>query len=397
MKQTTLIKGAWLDGLRQNILIGDGRFQSIGVPDGTGADKTIEAGGMAILPAFYNTHTHTPMNLLRGYADDMPLQTWLNDYIWPFEAKMTAGDMVKGSRMAIDEMTHTGTVGFYDMYFHVDGTARVAAQAGMRAIVAETFFKHNIDSIDSYAGILRGWNSQTDGKTLLAVGPHAIYTNDTDSLKRAAAVARDLGAPITIHVSETKAEVDDCVRMTGMTPVNYLDSIGLLGPDVVAAHCVWLDRQELDLMAERGVTIAHCPCSNMKLGSGRFPYREAIASGVRITLATDGCASNNNLDMREEMKFAALLSKVDGDVECLPAGMVLEWATRNGAEVFGIDGGMIAEGKVADCLLIDMDDFRMKPNHNLIANWVYAASSDIINTVICDGRVIFNKQRQCTE
>lgn len=397
MIQTTLINGAWLDGRRQNILIENGRFKSIGVPDDTGADKRIDAEGMAIMPAFYNTHTHSPMNLLRGYADDMPLKRWLNEYIWPFEAKMTPEDMVSGSRMAMDEMMRTGTVGFYDMYFHVDGTARLAAKAGMRAIVAETFFSHNIGSIDDYADTMRGWNSQTDGKTLLAVGPHAIYTNDAESLKKAAGIARNLGSPITIHISETKEEVDNCLKATGMTPVNYLDSLGFLGPDVMAAHCVWLNRQELDLMAERGVTIAHCPCSNMKLGSGRFPYREAIASGVRITLATDGCASNNNLDMREEMKFAALLSKVDGDVECLPAGMVLEWATRNGAEAFGIDGGVIAEGKAADCLLIDMNDFRMQPCHNLIANWVYAASSDIINTVICDGRVIFNRQRQCTE
>lgn len=379
------------DGRRTSILIEGNVIKGIGVADGAESDEVIDGEGLAILPAFYNLHTHTAMNLLRGYADDMPLQKWLTEYIWPFEGKMTADDMAAGSRLAADEMVRTGTVGFYDMYFHMDGTARIASEAGMRAVVAEAFFQHTIGTLDGYAGIMNGWNSRSDGRVRMAVAPHAIYTNTTESLKTAARVARDNGALINIHVSETKEEVENCVRSTGMTPVRYLDSIGLLGPDVTAAHCVWLDREEWDIMAQRGVTVTHCPCSNMKLGSGRFPYRDAIASGVRLTLGTDGCASNNNLDMREEMKFAALLAKVDGDVECLPAAEILKWATRNGAEALGVDAGEIAEGKVADCILVDVNDYRMQPCHNLISNWVYAASSDCIRMVICDGKVIFRK------
>lgn len=395
MKKSLLIKNVLHDNVKRDILIEGNVIKTIGVPDGAQADTVIDAEGKAILPAFYNTHAHSPMNLLRGYADDMALQKWLNEYIWPFEAKMTADVMCDGTAMAVEEMVRTGTVGYYDMYFNSTKTAQVAVKAGMRAIVAETFFQHTAGNIDAYIRELAQWNASSNGKVRLAVAPHAIYTNSAESLKAAAKAARDNGALLNIHISETREEVDTCVRRFGMSPVRYLDSIGFLGPDVTAAHCVWVDREEWDILAERGVTVSHCPCSNMKLGSGIFPYRDAMASGVRITLATDGAASNNNLDMREEMKFAALLSKVNGDVECLPAQEILRWATRNGAEAFGIDAGIIAEGKIADCILVDMNDFRMRPCHNLIANWVYAASSDCITTVICDGAIIYDKR--CTE
>ena len=391
MKSTVLIKNVLLDGRKCNILIEGGTIESTDAPEGFQADNTIDADGMAVLPAFYNTHAHAPMNLLRGYADDMALQKWLNEYIWPFEKGMTADDMCDGAGMAVDEMVRTGTVAYYDMYFNSERTAAKAVEKGMRAIVAETFFEHTAGNVGAYIRTLNAWNSASDGKVRLAVAPHAIYTNSTESLTSLAKAARDNGALLNIHLSETKGEVDACVEKYGMTPVRYLDSIGFLGPDVTAAHCVWIDREEWDILARRGVTVSHCPCSNMKLGSGIFPYRDAMASGVTITLATDGAASNNNLDMREEMKFAALLSKVNGDVECLPACEVLRWATENGAKAFGIDGGVIAAGKVADMILIDLGDFRLNPCHNLIANWVYAASSDCITTVICDGKVIYSK------
>ncbi len=193
------------------------------------------------------------------------------------------------------------------------------------------------------------------------------------------------------HLAETKKEVDDCVRDHGMTPVRYLDSLGVLGPNVIAAHCVWVDEEEWDILAERGVTVSHCPCSNMKLGSGRFPYELAIKSGVRITLGTDGASSNNNLDLREEMKFASLLAKVGGDSTILPAKEVFAWASRNGAEAFGINGGEIADGKVADAVVLDMTDVRMQPCNDLISNWVYSADSSCVRSVLCGGRAVFKK------
>ena len=176
-----------------------------------------------------------------------------------------------------------------------------------------------------------------------------------------------------------------------MRPVAYLDSLGLLGPNTVVAHCVHVNDEEADLLAERQVTISHCPCSNMKLGSGIFPYARLIKAGCRITLGTDGASSSNNLDLREAMKFAALLAKVGGDPQLLPASQVFDWATRCGAEAFGIDAGVIAEGKLADCILVDLSDVKMQPCHNLISNFVYSADSACIAGVICDGHILYQR------
>ena len=189
-------------------------------------------------------------------------------------------------------------------------------------------------------------------------------------------------------VAETKEEVKNCVKATGMTPVRYLDSIGLLGPDVNAAHCVWLDREEWDIMAQRGVTVTHCPCSNMKLGSGLFPYEKYLNSSVRVTMGTDGASSNNNLDLREEAKFACLAAKCQGRPELLPVETAFQWATKNGAEAYGINAGEIKEGKLADAILVDMDNILMQPCFNLISNLVYSADSSCISTVICNGRIL---------
>lgn len=384
-----LIMNVLHDGLKTNILVEDGKFKAFGVPDSTEAEKVFEADGLAIVPAFYNAHTHAAMSLLRGYADDMPLQTWLQDHIWPYEDKLTAADIRRGSVMAADEMKATGSVFFNDMYFDIEQTIDVVDKAGMRAAIGITVMEsHSKAQEEQKWGFARSWQDPTGGRIQLCVAPHAVYTVGTEKLKKAAALARECGLKIHIHLSETAQEVTDCIRDYGMTPVRYLDSIGVLGPDVVAAHCVHVDREEWDILAERGVTAVHCPCSNMKLGSGRFPYELAIASGTRIALGTDGCSSNNNLDMREEMKFAALLAKVSGDPTLLPADTVMEWATRGGAEAFGIDGGVIAPGKVADAILIDLSSPKMQPCHNLVSNWVYSADSSCIRATMCAGAII---------
>ncbi len=386
-----LIKNVLLGTAKTNILIEGKRFKAFGVPADTPAETVLEADGKAILPAFYNTHNHAAMSLLRGYADDMNLQSWLQDYIWPYEDTLTADDIERGSRLAVDEMIRSGSVFFNDMYFDIERTIDVVDKAGTRACIGITVMEMHSKAVEEQKrAFVEQWQDPTGGRIQLAIAPHAIYTVGTQKLISSAEWARKAGVKLHIHVSETAEEVRNCLKEHGTTPVRYLDSIGFLGPDVVAAHCVHLDEEEWDIMAERGVTVAHCPCSNMKLGSGRFPYELAIKSGARITLATDGCSSNNNLDLREEMKFAALLAKCTGDPTLLPAEMVFEWATRNGAEAFGIDAGVIAEGKVADCILVDLSDPRMTPNHHLVSNWVYAASSGCIRTVICDGKIVRN-------
>lgn len=394
-----LIKNVLLKDTKTNILIEGNRFRSFGVSEGTVAETVIDAEGKAILPSFFNTHTHAAMTLLRGYADDMPLQKWLTEYIWPYEDKLTGDDIEKGSRIAVEEMIKGGTTFFNDMYFDIERTIKAVDESGMRACIGITVMEnHSLAVAEQKRQFVEQWQDPTGGRIQLCIAPHAIYTVGTKKLIESAEWARNAGLKLSIHLSETLQEVKDCVRDHGTTPVRYLDSIGFLGPDVIAAHCVHIDEEEWDIMSERGVTVSHCPCSNMKLGSGRFPYELAIRSGVRMSLGTDGCSSNNNLDMREEMKFASFLSKCvsaspdgtltnTGDPTILPASMILDWATVNGAQAFGIDAGL-AEGKVADCILVDLGDIRMQPNHHLISNWVYAASSDCVTTVICNGQVI---------
>lgn len=391
--KTLLIKNVLLKDRKTDILVADGRFKSLCAPEGTRADETLDAEGMAILPPFYNTHTHAAMSLLRGYADDMPLQKWLQDYIWPYENKMTAQDIREGSRLAVREMIRTGTVFFSDMYFEIDQTIAVVQEFGIRAAIGVTFVdSHSKSQQADKLDMLRHWVDPSGGLITLTVAPHAIYTVSPDLLVKCADTARSLGLKLHIHLSETRQEVEDCLRAHGTTPVRYLDSLGFLGPDVIAAHVVHVDEEEAAILASRGVTIAHCPCSNMKLASGIFPYKLLHEAGCRITLGTDGDSSNNNLDMREEMKFAALLAKVSsGDPEVLPAAEALEMATRSGAEAFGLDAGVIREGALADALLVRLDDPRMQPCHNLVSNWVYAAGSSCIDSVICNGNIVMKR------
>lgn len=394
-----LIRNVLHEGTRTNILIEGNRFKAFGVSENAEAETVIDAEGKAILPSFFNTHTHAAMTLLRGYADDMNLQKWLTEYVWPFEDKLGSDDIAKGSEIAVSEMIQGGTTFFNDMYFDIDRTIKVVEESGMRACIGITVMEnHSLSVYEQKRQFVEQWKDPTGGRIQLCIAPHAIYTVGTKKLIESAEWARKAGLKLTIHVSETLQEIEDCIREHGTTPVRYLDSIGFLGPDVIAAHCVHVDEEEWDILASRGVTVSHCPSSNMKLGSGRFPYELAIRSGARVSIGTDGASSNNNLDMRQEMQMASFLAKAVsatgretmrnvGDPTLLPAPMVLDWATVNGAAAFGIDAG-IAPGKTADCILVDLSDIRMQPCHNLVSNWVYSAQSDIISTVICDGKVI---------
>lgn len=388
--RSLLLKGVLLDSRQCNILIRDGRFADIDAPAETPADKVVDASDLAILPALYNTHNHAAMTLMRGYADDMPLEKWLQEYVWPFEDKLTAADIRRGSDIAVSEMLSSGSVFFSDMYFEIDETVKAVEESGMRAAIGITVMENHSKSVEEQKmQYVRDWKDPTGGRIQLVMAPHSVYTVGPDKLKRSAAFARKNGLRLHIHVAETRTEVQNCIRDYGTTPVRYLDSLGFLGPDVIAAHCVHVDAEEWKILAGRGVTVAHCPCSNMKLGSGRFPYELAIESGCRITLGTDGASSNNNLDLREEMKFAALLAKVAGDPSLLPATEVFRWASRNGAEAFGLDAGEIARGKLADAILVDLGRSSMQPCHNLVSNFVYSADSSVIRHVICDGQLVY--------
>lgn len=389
-----LLKDTMLNGNRTDVLIAGRRFEKIAPGQIADADtEIVNAAGTAILPPFYNTHTHAAMTLLRGYADDKELFTWLNDHIWPFEAKMTARDIYEGSRLAILEMIRSGTVFFNDMYWQSDETVRAASEMGIRACVGMTVTdfigEAAIEATFERLAALKPGNWADDaGLVRLTLAPHAVYTVCEKLWRRCADFARERGLLLHIHLAETQKEIADCVAVHGKTPVRWLDSLGVLGENVIAAHVVHVDDEEISILRERGVVIAHNPCSNMKLASGTFRSQAFSRAGCRVTIGTDGNASNNNLDMREETKFAALLAKVSGNPEALPAEEALAWATRNGAEAFGIDAGVIAEGRLADAVLVDLNNERLVPSHNLISNWVYSADSRCIRDVICNGKFL---------
>ena len=387
-----LIKNILLGDARRNVLIEGKRFACLDAAEGAVAETVLDGSGKALLPGLYNTHTHAPMTLLRGYGDDTPLEAWLHDYVWPKEAGFGTEDIRRGYDIAVREMAQTGTVFCNEMYFGIREAVDAIEKSGLRACIGLTILEgHPLSMTEEEFDFLKEWQDPTGGRIQWAVTPHALYTVRPELLRWTAQFARENGLILHTHLAETRTENDNCVRDHGMRPVAYLDSLGMLGPNTVVAHCVHVNDEEADLLAERQVTISHCPCSNMKLGSGIFPYARLIKAGCRITLGTDGASSSNNLDLREAMKFAALLAKVGGDPQLLPASQVFDWATRCGAEAFGIDAGVIAEGKLADCILVDLDNVKMQPCHNLISNFVYSADSSCIAGVVCDGHIIYQR------
>ncbi len=357
------------------------------------ADHIIDGTGKAAIPGFYNTHTHAAMTLTRGFSDDLVVQEWLEKKIWPFEAKLSAEDIYWGTKLACLEMIKTGTLFFSDMYWFFNTTAQAVDEMGLRAAISgvlldlfdEAKMKEQIKQNEQFYSQMEKFSDRLQ----YVVGPHSIYTVSEKSLKWAKDFAKETGCKLHIHLSETEKEVKDCLEKHGKRPVEYLEEIGFLGPNVILAHALWLDKNEIDIIQSNQVNIAHLPISNMKLSSGVLQYNLLKKSNITLTLGTDGCASNNNLDMIEEMKVASILAKLTtGDPTIFPAEEVFEMATKNGAELFGINSGIIKEGKVADLILINLDHHSMVPLHNLISNLVYSANGNIVDTTICDGKIL---------
>ena len=388
-----LIKKVRLKGELVDVLIKGNRFDSIGTDVDAHADVVIDGTGKAILPSFHNTHTHAAMTLLRGYADDMDLHSWLTDHIWPFEAKLSEDDVYWGAKLACLEMIRSGTTFFADMYWHWKGTARAVSEMGLRAALSAAFFDFDdparAETMKRQVMDLHAASAGYPDRIQFILGPHAIYTVSTDSLRWLGEYAARHGLLVHLHLSETRKEVDDCLAKFGKRPVEYLHEIGLLAPNLILAHAIWMTDAEMELLSRHGVQVAHCPVSNMKLCSGQFNYAGMKAHGVRVALGTDGPSSNNNLNMIGEMKFASLLAKVTAmDPTLFPAQEVLDAATVVGANMYGLDGGRIVSGKLADCILVNLDDVCMVPGHNLVSNLVYSAGSSCVDTTICDGRVL---------
>lgn len=364
------------------------------------ADTVIDGKGKVALPGFVNLHTHAAMTLFRGYGDDMDLASWLETRIWPAEAKLTPEAVYWGTKLACLEMIRTGTTTFNDMYFHMDQAARAAEEMGLRAFLSEGIVdlgepdraKTELKKADD---VNRKIEAMKSDRIVPVLGPHTIYTVSKETLLAIRELADKRGYLIHTHLSETKREVDDCIARTGLRPAAYLDSLGFLSKEVIAAHGCWLDPSEIDLLARTGTKVAHCPVSNMKLSVGRaMPYAAMAEAGVMMGLGTDGAASNNGLDMFETMKVAALLQKFAfGDPTSLPASDAFELATLGGARSLGIDGGLIEADRLADLILVDPRRPELTPRHDDVSNWVYSANGSCVDTVICDGAVLMKGRR----
>ncbi len=399
-KGSLLVEQVMVDGKIQDIFIDEtGMIASIGdaiAREYRGeADACIEGGGDLALPGLVNTHTHAAMTLLRGYADDMPLQDWLTLKIWPLEAHLTGDDVYLGTKLACLEMIKSGTVAFNDMYFFMEDAARAVDEMGLCAVLSYGFldlFSEEKREAECRATeqLVHSIQGMGNPGIQAAVGPHAVYTVSPEGLRWVSEFAAEKEIGIHIHLSETEKEVSDAVTQWKKRPVRILDECGILTPRTVAAHCCWLDRDECSLLAKRGVHVSHNPASNMKLATGRaMPYHWLKEEGASVTLGTDGCASNNNLDLFEEMKVASLLQKHAWNSQTLlPAGEALAMATSAGAKALGFGRGIIATGEPANLILVDSRAVCNTPLYHAASNLVYSCSGSAVKTTICRGRVL---------
>ena len=375
-------------------------------PKGLVAKQTIDASGKLVIPGLINGHTHIPMVLMRGLVDDVVLDVWLHKYIFPAEAHNDTEDFVRwGSRLALAEMIRGGTTTFADMYYFEDAEAEETKAAGLRGFLGETWIdfpapdnKNEAEMIAYTEKFLKKW--QGDPLIHASVAPHSIYTCSEKTLKDSAALARKYHAPILIHVAEMRKEYVDSIEKNGATPVQYLERIEFLGPDVVAAHCIWTDYTDMKILAERQVGCVHNPSSNMMLASGVAPVVDQRAAGMRVGLGTDGPAgSNNDLDMMEEMDLAAKLQKTYRvDPRALGAKGALEMATIEGARALHMENeiGSLERGKKADFVILNLNVPNAVPMYDVYSQIVYALKASEVETVVVGGKTLLKDSRLLT-
>jgi len=384
------------------LAVGDDAAEGADVDPDAAADETLDASGGLVIPGLVNAHCHVAMTLLRGHADDKPLDAWLQEDVWPVEAALEPADVEAGARLGVVEMLKAGTTAFADMYFEMDRVADVVEEAGMRAVLGYGAITVAKDEEAAHAELeeslafAREYDGAADGRIATAVMPHSLTTVGEAYYREHVPAAREAGLPIHLHANETADEVAPIVEERGERPLEYADDLGLLDERDFLAHCVHVDESELDLLAERGTGVVHCPASNAKLASGMAPVQEMLDRGIPVALGTDGAASNNDLDLFDELRDAAVIGKLAADdAAAVPAEAAVRMATRGGAEVLGLDAGRIEPGAAADLAVVDLEAPHLTPAHDLVSHLAYAARGSDVRHTVCDGRVLL-RDREVT-
>jgi len=372
------------------------------IPDGFKAVTEIDGSGKVVLPGLINSHSHIAMSLMRHYADDLPFWTWLNDRIMPLEHKLTGPDIYAGSMLSIAEMIRSGITTFADMYFFVDETAQAVSETGIRANLSRGLVfnsPEDVSKIDESLEIFHKWNNSNDERIKIDLGPHAPYTCGPEYLKKVSKIAGDIGAGIHIHLSESRREVEEIYSLYKKSPVEYVRDCGIFENRTYAAHCVKVTDDDIVILANNNVSVINNPGSNLKFGNGFAPITKMLDAGINISLGTDGPASNNNLNMFEEMNLTALVNKAaDHSPTSVPAYTALKMATINGAKALGRESeiGSIKVGKKADLIILDLNKPHFYPKLNIVSSLIYSAQASDVCSVICDGRLLMRDRELLT-
>lgn len=385
-----------------DILISEGIIEEISQDISSSEAKVIDGKNTFVMPGLVNTHTHAAMNLFRSYADDMELKTWLEEKIWPAEANLKEEHVYWGSMLAFLEMIKSGTTTFSDMYFFMDQVADAALKIGIRGVLSRGLIQFSDlegKNIQENIDLIKKYHKKGDGRITCLIGPHAPYTTNPEYLEKIMKAADENKVGLHIHISETKQEVDDVIKEYGKSPVEYLEDIGLFNRHVVAAHCVHVSENDMNILKKYNVGVCHNPSSNLKLGSGIAPIPTMLEKGINVGIGTDGASSNNNVNMFEEMHLTSLIHKgVNRNPLLLKAQEVLKMATIGGARVLGMEKeiGSLEVGKKADIIIIDLEKPHLYPKADLISNIVYSAQGSDVKTVIINGKIVMEEYKLMT-
>ncbi|MFH0817289.1 MAG: amidohydrolase [Candidatus Micrarchaeota archaeon] len=387
---------------RLDILVEGNKIKKIAPEIREKPEFVIDCKHKLVLPGLCNTHGHLAMTLLRGYGDDMALEKWLSERIWPLEAKLTGDDVYWGSLFASLEMIKSGTTACADMYFFMEKAAEAVGKSGMRGLLCHGMIdlgdeEKSEKELLASISFINNWHGKEGGRLSCSLGPHSSYTCSKSLLEKTAALSKKKNLRIQLHLAETRKELNDAKKNFGKRPAEYVDSLGLLTPNTVLAHCGWLSMTEIKTVANRGAHVSHNPESNLKLASGIAPVSEMLEEGVSVSLGTDGAASNNSLSLFGAMKTCALIHKVNRwDATLVNAQQTFDMATINGAKALGFDSGSLEEGKLADVITLDLSSPSLNPQHNLISNLVYSENGSSVRDVIIDGKIVMENSKILT-